>query len=105
MSWRQGRQPDRRLWPAARRACLERDNWRCQCRGCERCGDGPPHYGNEADHITPIDRMPADADLCALAGLQCLCRGCHIVKSRGEVKPDTPGRAAWRALLAEMEKE
>ena len=96
MSWRTGRQPDPRRWPAARRACLERDNWTCQT-----CGG----YGNEADHITPIDRMPADADLCALAGLQCLCRGCHIAKSRGEIKPDTPGRGAWRALVAAMERE
>ena len=96
MSWRKGRQPDRRRWPAARRACLERDAWTCQT-----CG----RYGNEVDHITPIDRMPADADLCALAGLQCLCRGCHIAKSRGEIKPDIPGRAAWRALVANMEKE
>ena len=78
---------------------MERDNWTCQC------GNGPAHYGNEADHIIPIDRMPADADLCALEGLQTLARGCHIAKSRGEIKPDIPGRGAWRALVAAMERE
>ena len=93
MSCRKGRQPDRNQWRRARRAMLTAQNWTCQV-----CGG----YGNEVDHITPIDRMPVDADLCALDALQVLCRGCHIRKSRGEVKEDTPGRAAWRALVDSM---
>ena len=96
MSWRRGRQPDRRRWRAARRAVLERDNWTCQC------GNGPAHYGNEVDQITPIDRMAADADLCALDALQTLARGCHIAKSRAEAETPTPGREAWRELVARM---
>ena len=93
MSWRKGRQPDRRRWKRARRAALGRDNWTCQ-----NCGG----YGNEVDHITPIDRMAADADLCALDALQTLCRGCHIRKSRAEAETPTPGRDEWRALVARM---
>ena len=93
MSWRAGRQPDRNQWRRARRAVLDAANWTCQT-----CG----RYGNEVDHITPIDRMAADADLCAVEGLQCLCRGCHISKSRGEAETPTPGREAWRELVARM---
>ena len=92
MSWRNGRQPDRRRWKRARRAVLERDNWTCQC-GCGR-------YGNEVDHIIPIDRMPVDADLCALDGLQTLARGCHILKSRAEAETPITGRDDWRAFVA-----
>ncbi len=92
MSWRNGRQPDRRRWKRARRAVLERDNWTCQ-----NCG----RYGNEADHKIPIDRMPVDADLCALDALQCLCRGCHIRKSRGEAEAPVVGRDEWRAFVAD----
>ena len=93
MSWRKGRQPDLKRWRRARREVLERDNWTCQT-----CGK----YGNEVDHITPIDRMAADADLCALDALQTLCRSDHIAKSRGECALPTPGREAWRELVARM---
>ena len=96
MSWRAGRQPDLKRWRRARREVLERDNWTCQC------GNGPEHYGNEVDHITPIDRMPQGADLCALDALQTLSRGCHIAKSRAEAETPTPGRDAWRELVARM---
>ena len=94
MSWRKGRQPDRNQWRRARRAILTAQNWTCQV-----CGG----LGNEVDHIVPIDRMAADADLCGLDGLQCLCRGCHISKTRAENTIDAvPGRDAWRELVERM---
>ena len=96
MSWRNGRQPDRRRWKRARRAVLERDNWTCQC-GCGR-------YGNEVDHIIPIDRMPVDADLCALDGLQTLARGCHIRKTALENTRPDPARDEWREYVAALER-
>ena len=93
MSWRRGRRPDLKLWRRARRATLERDNWTCQV-----CGG----YGNEADHIIPIDRMPADADLCALTALQTICRKDHIFKTRLENSRPDLVRDEWRELVARM---
>ena len=79
-----------RHWERVRRVVLDRDAWRCQ-----RCGG----YGNEADHIQPLEQGGAMFDP---ANLQCLCRGCHIAKTLGEAEAAgrvTPGRADWRALI------
>lgn len=95
MSWRKGRQPDPRRWKRARRAVLDRDNWTCR-----NCGG----YGNEVDHITPIDQMAVDADLCALDALQCLCRGCHIRKTANENTRPDPARDEWREYVAALER-
>ena len=83
---------NRRLWRRARRAVLERDSFTCQC------GNGPAHYGNEVDHIQPLDR---GGKMYALENLQCLSRGCHIEKTRVENTRPDPGREGWRKLVSE----
>ena len=82
---------NRRRWAWVRRRALKRDNWRCQS-----CG----RNGNEFDHVTPLDRGGAP---CDESNLQCLCRGCHIVKTRAEYSgPRDPAWEAWRALVDEL---
>ena len=50
-------------WLQVRRQVLDRDGWRCaECSA----------YGNELDHIQPIDKGGAVWDL---SNLQVLCRG------------------------------
>ena len=81
---------DRRRWAAVRVQVLERDNWRCSaCRS----------YGNEVDHVRPLSRGGSPYDL---ANLQCLCRSCHIEKTRIENEQPDPAREAWRKLVAEL---
>jgi 5-methylcytosine-specific restriction endonuclease McrA len=80
-------------WRRVRREVLERDNWECQC------GNGPAHYGQEVDHIKPLQFGGAAFDL---DNLQTLSRGCHILKSRREAETPIPGRDAWRELVARM---
>ena len=92
MSWRKGPPINRRLWRRVRREVLERDGWACQC------GNGPAHYGNEVDHVQPLDR---GGKPYALENLQTLSRGCHIDKTRAEnTRPDL-GRDGWRKLVSE----
>ena len=82
---------DRRRWEWVRRRVLKRDNWRCQS-----CGK----YGNQVDHIKPLHHRGAPY---AEGNLQCLCRGCHIAKTRAEYSgPHDPAREAWRALVDEL---
>ena len=79
-----------RRWERVRRRVLDAAGWRCQA-----CGG----YGNEVDHIVPLERGGAMYDP---ANLQVLCRGCHIAKTLAEAEAagrTTPGRAAWRALV------
>ena len=82
---------DRRRWARVRLECLDRDGWRCQhCRG----------YGNEADHIVPLDRGGAAYDL---GNLQTLCGPCHAAKTAGERgREPTPAELAWRDFVAEL---
>ena len=70
----------RRRWEHLRRAVLDAANWRCA-----KCG----RYGNEVDHIQPLDR---GGDPWALENLQCLCRGCHIAKTRAENRREPTSR-------------
>ena len=80
---------NRRRWERVRRAAFERDHYRCR-----RCG----HPGRlEAHHEPPLRD---GADPYDLAGIVTLCRGCHIEHHRAE--DETPGRAAWRALVDEL---
>ena len=82
---------NRRRWEWTRRKVLRRDGWRC--RSCRK-------YGNEADHIQPLHRGGAEYDM---GNLQCLCRSCHIEKTRGEWSgPRDPAREAWAALVREL---
>ena len=84
-----------RRWATVRRFVFERDGYRCT--SCGKAGR------LECDHITPLEREP-DQDLYALDGLQALCRGCHIEKTRKERSPRerTPSERAWHDLVAEM---
>ena len=85
----------RRRWALVRRAVFERDGWRC-------CECGRPG-ALECDHVTPLQRSPGQ-DPWDVNGLQTLCRGCHIEKTRSENRTTAPGEgaAAWRALVAEF---
>ena len=78
-----------RRWAVVRRAAFRRDSYRC--RSCGRPGR------LEAHHEPPLRE---GGDPYALAGIVSLCRHCHIERHRGDT--ETPGRAAWRALVAEM---
>ena len=81
-------------WARIRRAVLERDAWRCT--SCGRAGK------LEVDHITPLQREPGQ-DPYDPNGLQALCRGCHIEKTRRENRRElTPAEMAWRDLVREL---
>ena len=68
------------------------DGWRC-CE-CGRAGR------LEVDHIQPLHRGGAPY---ALENLQALCAfPCHGAKTRRENTLPTPGRDAWRELVARM---
>ena len=85
---------DRGRWARARVQVFARDGYRCRL-----CGN-PGKL--ECDHVVPLWRDP-DQDPYALDGLQTLCRGCHIEKSRTESrKPPTAEQVAWAALVAEI---
>ena len=84
---------NKRRWKPLRLEVLNRANWKCRSCGA---------YGNEVDHIQPLDRggEPYQPD-----NLQALCRGCHIAKTRTENENERgrvdPERARWRAFLVE----
>ena len=83
-----------RRWAAVRRFVFQRDGWRCVM--CGRAGK------LECDHITPMQREP-DQNPWDINGLQSLCRGCHIEKTRRENRrPLTTAEQAWRELVNEM---
>ena len=79
-----------RRWATVRQFVFRRDGFRC--RACGRAGR------LECDHVVPVVQGGAWWDP---AGLQALCRGCHIAKTlvdRG-AGPD-PERDAWRKVAA-----
>ena len=81
---------DRKRWQHLRRLVLDAANWRCA-----KCGA----FANECDHIQPLQH---GGDPYDEANLQCLCRACHVAKTRKEnTRPDA-ARDAWRALVAEL---
>ena len=92
MSWRKGVRINRRAWSKVRLRVLDRDGWRCAL-----CG----HPGRlEVDHKRPLHVDPTQ-DPYDMAGLQALCRRCHIAKTRREnTRPDA-ARDAWRAFVAQ----
>ena len=82
--------PSRR-WARVRRVVLDRDGWRC--RACGR-------YGNEVDHVIPLER---GGEPFATENLQALCRTCHIEKTAAEnSRAPTAAESAWRALVQEL---
>ena len=87
---------DRTRWQRVRRAALTRDRFRC--RFCGLAGR------LEVDHIAALADDPRQ-DPYRLAGLQTLCRGCHIAKTRAENaarNPPPPAVAAWAAMVREL---
>lgn len=89
-----------RRWARTRKAAFRRDKYRCRyCGKASRL---------EADHIKPFMTHPRQNPY-DLKGIQTLCRGCHIAKTRQEVKewrekngilprPKTP----WEKLVGEL---
>ena len=83
-----------RCWAVVRRAVFQRDSFRC----CE-CGKAGRL---EVDHITPLQREPGQ-DPYDASGLQILCRGCHIEKTRRENRRElSPAELAWRDLVSKL---
>ena len=83
-----------RRWAAVRRHVLARDLHRCVM--CGKAGR------LECDHISPLEREPGQ-DPFDPNGLQTVCRGCHIEKTRRENRRElTPAEAAWRAFASEL---
>ena len=90
---------DQRRWRRVRREVLARDNWTCQCQGCERCGpEGCGKFGNECHHVQALDR---GGKPYAKSNLTIRCRGCHIQLTREQNTRPDPARDAWRVLVAE----
>ena len=85
---------NRARWQRVRLAVFNRDKWRC--RSCGR------HGALECDHVVPLDK-DSGQDPYAMDGLQTLCRGCHIEKTRGEnERQRTPSELAWRDMVLDM---
>ena len=79
-----------------------------------QAGGLPPHHGDPFDRmliaqaqaeglilvIRPLDK---GGDPWVESNLQCLCRGCHIEKTRAENRrPLTAAESAWRELVTEL---
>ena len=75
MSWRKRRLSRGGRWQSVRRQVFERDGYRCQ--ECGKAGR------LECDHRTPL-HLDSEQDPFDLAGLQTLCRSCHIDKTQRE---------------------
>lgn len=87
---------DRRQWARTRRQALEAAGW--------RCGDCGKSGRLECHHLEPLWRHPGQ-DPYDLAGLQVLCRRCHIrvtAEERLERCPPSPAEARWDALVASL---
>lgn len=60
----------------------------------------------ECDHVFPLHLRSDSADPYAIGGLQTLCRGCHIAKTKREVDAlitkRFPRAAAWSRGVAEL---
>ena len=92
MSWHNAAKPQARQWRRVRLAVLDRDSW-----ACVRCGK---NGRLEVDHIRSLEHGGAMYDL---KNLQCLCRNCHIEKSRAERPHYEPSKQveAWKAFIEE----
>ena len=77
------RRVSHRRWEACRQQILTRDGFRCVT--CGKAGR------LEVDHIDP------DGDHWDPDNLQTLCRGCHIDKTRRDMRP--AGQRAWMEYM------
>ena len=82
-----------RRWDKLAMKIRERDDYECQV-----CGD----YGYEVDHIVPIQHGGAMWDW---DNLQCICQGCHIEKTRKEVRNFARGGEEWYDEWKRLKKE
>lgn len=75
-------------WQYVRRKVLQRDGYVCQL-----CGS---RSRLEVDHVVPLQEGgPSHID-----NLQCLCRNCHIAKTRRENGGGAPDGGAWERYVA-----
>ena len=74
-------------WERARRACFDRDDWRCR-----RCGK-PGKL--EAHHPVPLSE---GGDPYVLDNLETVCKECHKASHR---RLRTDGEQSWAALIAD----
>ena len=82
---------NRKLWRRVRLQVMDRDGWRCQT-----CG----HVGRECDHIIALFKGGPEYDL---SNLQCLCKKCHIAKTRLENRTVLhESQDAWDAFVKEL---
>ena len=89
--WRKGYM-NKRTWEYARLQVLSRADYRCaKCRG----------YGNEVDHIQPLQKGGATYDP---ANLQVLCAECHRTKTSRENRGReiTGPELAWKDLVNQL---
>lgn len=79
-----------RLWQATRRACFDRDGWRCQMPGCSVA------WPLEAHHVVPLAAGGAeyDVDNCLT-----LCSAHHVEMHRERLDAQ---RQAWADFVAEL---
>ena len=84
---------DRRRWARTRRRALEAAGWRCG--NCGKSGR------LECHHRVPLWRDPGQ-DPYDLAGIEVLCRRCHIAvtaRERRHRNPPSPAEARWRRCV------
>ena len=83
-----------RRWGKVRRTVFQRDGWRCvQCGKAGRL---------ECDHVTPLSVEPGQNPYDP-AGLQTLCRDCHLRKTVDENRPAlSPEEQEWADFEAEF---
>ena len=92
--WHPSRQRPQARWRAIRQRVFARAGFRCQAPGCGKAGR------LECDHVRPSHKFPGD-DPWAESGLQALCRGCHIQKTRLErTTPITEDQKDWATFTA-----
>ena len=79
-------------WRAVRRAVLDRDGWKCRkCGGRGRM---------EVHHRKPLAE---GGDPFDMAGLESICRGCHIALTTGQNrKPADPEMGQWAAYIKQL---
>ena len=82
---------DRRRWARVRKACLDRDGWRCT-----NCG------GTSALEAHHLIRLEDGGDRYDPGNLATLCRACHIEEHRPEMSENA---LKWRQLVLEMMSE
>ena len=88
-------------WARFRAMVLERAHYRCECSGCEHCGEGCRRPGKlEAAHVVSVYKAP-EREMDP-TNVRALCRFCHLQETLAERRRDTPQSVAWRQLVNEL---